>query len=51
MKRRVLHILSSDGLAGAENVAICIINNLSEFSESVYSSPMGSIEKYWIVEG
>ncbi|WP_081730083.1 glycosyltransferase [Viridibacillus sp. FSL H7-0596] len=45
MKRRVLHILSSDGLAGAENVAICIINNLSEFSESVYSSPMGSIEK------
>ncbi|MFE6169861.1 glycosyltransferase [Viridibacillus arvi] len=48
MNRKVLHILSTDGLAGAENVAMCIINNLSELSESAYSSPMGSIEKILI---
>lgn len=45
MKKKVLHILSTDGLAGAENVAMCIINNLSELSESAYASPRGSIEK------
>lgn len=45
MKKKVLHILSSNGFAGAENVAMCIINNLSENYEFAYTSPMGSIEK------
>lgn len=45
MKKRILHILSSDGLAGAENVAMCIISNISECSDSYHTSPSGSIEK------
>ncbi|KQL33382.1 glycosyltransferase [Psychrobacillus sp. FJAT-21963] len=45
MKRRILHILSTDGLAGAENVAMCIISNLSESYDFAYASPSGSIEK------
>jgi glycogen synthase len=45
MKKRVLHILSSDEFSGAENVAMCIIDNLSEFTDFAYASPKGSIEK------
>lgn len=45
MKKRVLHILSSNELAGAENVAINIINNLSNTYECAYASPEGGIRE------
>lgn len=45
MKKRILHILSSNELAGAENVAINIINNLSNKYECAYASPEGGIRK------
>lgn len=43
MKKKVLHILSSSGFSGAENVAMCIINNLSEEYEFAYTCPKGGI--------
>ena len=45
MKKRILHILSSNELAGAENVAINIINNLSTTYVCAYASPEGGIRK------
>lgn len=44
MKKRILHVLSSNDLAGAENVAIGIITTLSDSYESAYASPNGLIE-------
>lgn len=45
MKKRILHILSSNELAGAENVAINIINNTSDTYQCAYASPDGGIRK------
>jgi len=45
MKKRVLHVLSSKDIAGAENVAMCVISNLSESFDLAYSSPKGEIER------
>lgn len=51
MKKRILHILSSNELAGAENVAINIINNLSNTYECAYASPEGGIKEILKVSG
>ncbi|MDF1616147.1 glycosyltransferase [Petrocella sp. FN5] len=42
---RVLHLLNSDRLSGAENVAVEIINGFDGEIEMAYSSSMGAIEK------
>lgn len=44
MKKRVLHLLSSNSLSGAESVAINIIKSLENEYEFVYVSPKGQIE-------
>lgn len=44
MKKKVLHVLSSNDFAGAENVAMCIISNLSDSFECAYASPAGGIK-------
>ncbi|MGL6107381.1 glycosyltransferase [Romboutsia sp.] len=44
MKKRVLHLLSSNSLSGAESVAINIIKSLEDEYEFVYVSPKGQIE-------
>lgn len=40
---RVIHLLSSNSLSGAEKVAISIINSCTENVESFYASPSGKI--------
>ncbi|MBZ6006058.1 glycosyltransferase [Paraclostridium bifermentans] len=45
MKKKVLHLLSSNSLSGAERVAINIINSLKEDYDFVYVSPKGPIEE------
>jgi glycosyltransferase involved in cell wall biosynthesis len=45
VKKRVIHLLSSNSYSGAENVAINIITSLSQEYEFVYASPSGPIEK------
>lgn len=40
---RVIHLLSSNNLSGAEKVAISIINSCTENVESFYASPSGKI--------
>lgn len=42
--KKVMHVLSTNKLSGAENIAITIINNLKNFN-SYYCSPKGSIQK------
>jgi len=42
--KTVLHLLSSNKLSGAENVAIDILKELGNSFETYYSSPKGSIE-------
>ncbi|WP_170232633.1 glycosyltransferase [Sporosarcina luteola] len=44
MEKKVLHILPSTSLAGAENVAICIISNLVDSFGCAYVSPEGDIK-------
>ncbi|MEZ7171859.1 glycosyltransferase [Sporosarcina sp. OR05] len=44
MKKKVLHVLSSNDFAGAENVAMCIISNMSDSFECAYASPIGGIK-------
>lgn len=44
MKKRILHVLSSNDFAGAENIAIGIITYLSDLYESAYASPGGLIK-------
>ncbi|GGF58919.1 glycosyl transferase family 1 [Paenibacillus albidus] len=44
MKKRILHLVYSNIYSGAENVAINIINTLSEEYELIYASPEGPIE-------
>ncbi|MDC7783892.1 glycosyltransferase [Priestia megaterium] len=44
MKKKILHILSSNKYSGAENIATCIITNLSKQYESAYVSPNGPIK-------
>lgn len=43
--KKVLHILASNKLSGAENVVIDIISNVGEHYESYYCSPDGPIGK------
>lgn len=43
-KLKILHILNTGMYSGAENIAIGIINNTSDFSESVYIGLNGSIQ-------
>lgn len=43
MDKKILHILPSTGVAGAENVAICIISNLADSFNCAYASPEGEI--------
>lgn len=43
MKKRILHILSSEHYAGAENVAALIISSLNMEYEMAYASPEGTI--------
>lgn len=45
MKKKVLHVLSSNDIAGAENVAICMISNLSDSFQCIYASPEGGIRE------
>lgn len=45
MKKKILHVLSSNDFAGAENVAMCIISNLSDTYDSAYASPIGCIQE------
>ena len=45
MKKRVLHILSSNQFSGAENVCVNLIKNTADNFESAYCSPYGPIEK------
>lgn len=45
MKKRILHVLSSDDFAGAENVATLIISTLNGEYEMAYSSPEGNIRE------
>ena len=45
MKKRILHVLSSNDFAGAENIAIGIISYLSDIYESGYASPAGLIQE------
>lgn len=42
-KKRILHVLSSDNYAGAENVAALIISSLNAEYEMAYASPEGNI--------
>ncbi|MDF2065064.1 glycosyltransferase [Bacillus sp. Cr_A10] len=51
MKKRVLHVLSSNDFAGAENVAISIISNLSDSYEFRYASPFGGIHENLLERG
>ncbi len=44
MKKKILHVLSSNDLAGAENVAMGIISLSSEEYECAYASPKGDIK-------
>lgn len=44
MKKRILHVLSSNQYSGAENVAISLISNLSNKYDLAYASPNGSIK-------
>lgn len=45
MRKRVVHLLSSDIYSGAESVTVSIIKSLEEEYEFIYVSPSGSIEK------
>ena len=45
MKKKILHILSSNSYSGAENVAITIINECKKDYEFAYCSPQGPISK------
>ena len=40
---KILHVLSTGGYSGAENVVITLINSMKEISECVYTSPNGDI--------
>lgn len=42
---KILHLLSSNSLSGAENVVIDIINNIGNGYDSYYCSPDGSIRE------
>ncbi|GAB6256321.1 glycosyltransferase [Peribacillus sp. N1] len=44
MKKKILHILSSNKYSGAENIATSIITNLSKQFVSAYTSPNGPIK-------
>lgn len=44
MRKRILHLLSSDKYSGAENVVVSIIDILKDDYEFVYVSPQGPIE-------
>ena len=45
MKKKVLHVLSSNKYSGAENVATYIVKLTNDNYESVYTSPKGSIKE------
>jgi glycosyltransferase involved in cell wall biosynthesis len=45
MKKKILHVLSSQSYSGAENVATVIITNLNKDYDMAYSSPDGPIRK------
>lgn len=45
MKKKVMHILSSNQYSGAENVAATIIENINDKTETVYVSPKGPVEE------
>lgn len=49
--KKILHVLSSNSYSGAENVAISLIENLSDKFQGIYCSPNGEIEKYLIKKG
>ena len=43
-KKKVLHLLASNKYSGAENVVCTIIEQLSDYYEMAYCSPVGSIQ-------
>ena len=45
MKKRILHLLSSNSFSGAENIACTIINSLDDKYVMAYCSPNGDINK------
>ncbi|MBB4824902.1 glycosyltransferase involved in cell wall biosynthesis [Sporosarcina luteola] len=51
MGKKVLHILPSNDLAGAENVAISMISHMSDPFECAYASPEGGIKEILMDRG
>ncbi|MGM0883311.1 MAG: glycosyltransferase [Bacillota bacterium] len=45
MKKRVLHLLTSNVYSGAENIATSIIDSMSDNYEMAYASPNGPIQE------